>query len=58
MVALGQDNIEQKVEVEVTIIDDAFFEHGDAQSDDVICLDIDSQVQEDDAEFLINTIIT
>ena len=43
------------MEVEVVSVDDTSSEHDGAQSDDVVCLDINPQVQEDGAEFLINT---
>jgi hypothetical protein len=39
------------VVVVVVSVDDASSEDHDVQSDDVVCLDIGSQAQEDNAEF-------
>ena len=37
-------------------VDDAFFEHDGAQSDDMVCLGIDPQALADGTKVLINTI--
>ena len=41
-------------EVEKESASDAFVEHEDVQSDDVACLDIDVQAQEDGSGFLFH----
>ena len=56
----GKEVIVEEADVERVVVEkesasDAFAEHGDVQSDDVVCLDIDIQAQEGgSAKYYIN----